>query len=233
MKSEPVNSTAPSAPAPTAVVCTHDLTFEIRQVQSSNILYLIEPSSLTSSIENDLALVSGVTAIGQCKALLELVPIQTQPILFLKDAIPVYSDERAVAGGHQTSSKSRTKHALIRDMPFSTGEFDSAWTELCAFESEHEVWRPSALLLRDIWASFVAATIVQGIDITSTTSTTSTVWYKDVVRMVMEDGFPEVVLQAMFRRLESDQDNTVEGGKYTVQHYQLDSAHPISRGSYR
>ncbi|MCJ1394425.1 hypothetical protein MMC18_007303 [Xylographa bjoerkii] len=205
LKSEQSNPITTSAPAPIAVICTRDQTFEVRQVQSSNILYIIEPSSTSPGSEILSPSLSGVTAIGQCKALLELVPIQTQPIQFLRNAIPIYDENRLLPNTYRQSPEIKSKHALLKDAPFSNGEFDTAWTELCAFEIEHEAWRPSALQQNQIWKSFMAATTMGGIDVKSTFQ------YVGMILAVEEDGWDEAMPRAILRRLSSDHENTMEG----------------------
>ncbi|MCJ1282920.1 hypothetical protein MMC26_002246 [Xylographa opegraphella] len=205
LKSEQPNSGAASAPTPTAVICTHDHTFEVRQVQSSNILYILQPSS--NGLDNgiDSSSLSGVTAIGQCKALLELVPVQTQSVHFLRNAIPIYNEKKFLPDIHQQTSETRSKQVLLTNAPFSTAEFEAAWTELCAFEIEDEAWRPSASQLEQIWASFMTATTIRGIDVTNTFQ------YVDRILTVEEDCWDEAMPQAILRRLSSDHENTMEG----------------------
>ncbi|MCJ1397719.1 hypothetical protein MMC11_000915 [Xylographa trunciseda] len=205
LKSEQPNLVASSTPAPTAVICTHDQTFEVRQVQSSNILYIIEPSSIDSGDEIECPMLSGVTAFGQCKALLELVPVQTRPVQFLRHAIPIYNEKKFLPLTAGWTGGTKSKQALLADAPFSTSEFDSAWTELCAFEIEDEAWRPSASQLDQIWSSFMAETTIRGIDVTSTFQ------YVDRILTVVEDGWDKAIPHAILRMLSSDDEHTMEG----------------------
>ncbi|MCJ1384555.1 hypothetical protein MMC17_007672 [Xylographa soralifera] len=205
LKSEQPNSVASSAPAPTAVICIHDQTFEVRQVQSSNILYIIQPFATSSGNEVESPSLSGVTSIGQFKALLELVHVQTQPVQFLRNAIPIYNEKRSFVDIHQPTREIKSKQALLADAPFSTSEFEAAWTELCAFEIEDEAWRPSASQLEEIWASFLTATTIRGIDVTKTFQ------YIDRILTVEEDCWNEAMPHAILRRLSSDHENTMEG----------------------
>ncbi|MCJ1414024.1 hypothetical protein MMC32_000349 [Xylographa parallela] len=205
LKSEQPSSVASSAPVPTAVICTHDQTFEVRQVQFSNILYIVQPSPIPAGNESEPSSVSGVTAIGQCKALLELVPVQTQPVQFLRNAIPVYNEKKYQPNIHQWAPEIKSKQVLLTNAPFSTAEFEAAWTELCAFEIEDEAWRPSALQLHEIWASFMTETRIQGIDVTNTFQ------YIGRILTVVEDCWDEAMPHAILRRLSSDHENISEG----------------------
>ena len=195
---------------PTAVICTHDQTFEVRQVQSSNILYIVQPSPIPASNESEPSSVSGVTAIGQCKALLELVPVQTQPVQFLRNAIPIYNEKKYQPNIHQWAPEIKSKQVLLTNAPFSTAEFEAAWTELCAFEIEDEAWRPSALQLHEIWASFMTETRIQGIDVTNTFQ------YIGRILTVVEDCWDEAMPHAILRRLSSDHENISEGCELSV-----------------
>ncbi|MCJ1476768.1 hypothetical protein MMC13_005437 [Lambiella insularis] len=204
LKSAPTHSTPSGSPAPSAVVCTYDRTFEVRQVQSSNILYVLQ-SSLAVPTEHEYPNTSGVTAIGQCKALLELVPMPTAPTPFLRDAIPMYSSSQSFAATPHIVGKSKSKHELLADSPFSTGEFEMAWTDLCAFEIESQAWWPSAVLLHNIWTSFVTFATAEGIDLTSSFE------YTGILSMIKEDGNPKLIYDALFKRLNPDKMDLMDG----------------------
>lgn len=202
MKSEPISSSTSGDTAPNAYVCTNDRTFEVRQVQSSNLLYVVEPSGDVASAENKISILPGITIIGQCKALLELVLVPTAATKFFKQALPVFDDSHPVLGDH------KTKHDLLVDAPFSAGEFEAAWTEICAFESNLwslglRAWRPSALLLMDHWKFFMSAVTVDGIDPTSPFS------MNDVADSMQEEGYIAEVLQAVLKRLSSNLGNAM------------------------
>jgi len=205
LKSKRPNTVIPSAPAPAAVICTHDQTFEVRQVQSSNILYVAQPSSPSSSGENESLPLSNVTAVGQCKALLELVPVQTQPLEYLSNAILIYDENKQLSDCHRWGPETDSKQKLLIDAPFSTGEFNSAWTELCAFEFEDEAWRPTAVQLQKIWKYFMTATFLKEVDMTTT-------FQYDGEKFIVEEGcWDEAVLRSILRRLSLDHEHTIEG----------------------
>ena len=196
---------ASSAPAPTAVICSNDQTFEVRQVQSSNILYIIQPSQTSSGNPREPSSLSGVTAIGQCKALLELVSVQTQPVQFLRNTIPIYNEKKLAPDIHRWTPEIKNKQALLTGAPFSITEFEAAWTELCAFEIDDEAWRPSASQLEEIWSSFMTATTIRGIDVTNAFQ------YTGRILTVEEDCWDEAMPHAILRRISSDHENIMEG----------------------
>lgn len=58
-------------PSPSAVLCTDDHTFQLRQVQSSNSVFILQPSE---SLHGDELPSPSLSAIAQCTATLELIP---------------------------------------------------------------------------------------------------------------------------------------------------------------
>lgn len=149
------------------------------------------------SAENDSSLLPGITVIGQCKALLELVPVPTAATKFLKQVLPVFSDSHVVPGDH------KTKGDLLADAPFSAGEFEAAWIDVCGFELDlwslgPRAWRPAASLLMDHWKCFMGTITVLGIDPTVFCS------IDDVANMMEEESCLRTVLQALLKRLGSE-----------------------------
>ena len=62
-------------PGQNAVLCTNNRTFQIRQVQSSNSVFILQPSGNYPG-DNQVPAQS-LSAIGQCTSTLELVPLDT------------------------------------------------------------------------------------------------------------------------------------------------------------
>lgn len=147
--------------------------------------------------ENESSLLPGITVIGQCKALLELVPVPTAATKFLKQVLPVFSDSHVVPGDH------KVKDDVLADAPFSAGEFEAAWTDICGFELDlcglgHRAWRPTASLLMDHWKCFMGTITVLGRDPTVLCP------INDVANMMEEESCLRVLLQAILRRLSSE-----------------------------
>lgn len=150
-----------------------------------------------ASDEGNGSLGPGITVIGQCKALLELAPVKTAATKFLKQALPVFSDSNVVPGDL------KTQRDLLSDAPFSAGEFEAAWIEICGFELDLldlglGAWRPSAPLLLNHWKYFIGAVTMLGLDPTTSFP------ISDVASMVEEENCFPVVLQAMLKRLSSE-----------------------------
>ncbi|MCJ1245509.1 hypothetical protein MMC30_002713 [Trapelia coarctata] len=202
LKSEPTRSSTNGDTGPNAYVCTNDHTFEVRQVQSSNLLYVVQPSGDVASAENEGSILPGISVIGQCKAFLELVPAPTAATKFLEQVLPVFDDSHPVPGDHST------KRDLLADAPFSAGEFEAAWMDICAFESNpwslgRRAWRPSAPLVLDHWKYFMSAVTVDEIDPTSLFSV------NDVANSMQEEGHSLDLLRAMLQRVSSTLENAM------------------------
>jgi hypothetical protein len=104
----------------------------------------------------------------------------------------------------------RTKQEILVDAPFSSGEFEKAWVQLCAFELEKLAWIPSATMLSDTWKSFMSAAILKGMNVGKTRQAPFKI--NDVLELVEEDGQLGVVLEAMLINLKSEEDS-IDGCK--------------------
>lgn len=80
-------------PSPSAVLCTDDHTYQLRQVQSSNTVFVLQPSE--SCRGDDEVPSPSLLAIAQCTATLELIPSDNvassaMASRFLKTSLPSY-----------------------------------------------------------------------------------------------------------------------------------------------
>ena len=205
-----MRSAAGGSSEPNAVICTQNQTFELRQVQSSNVLYILGPSDTISANKSIGTGMSGVTALGQCKALLEVVLVTPAATVFLKQILPVYNDPAIEPVMNLSIDKRKSKLRQAIDSPFSSGEFDLAWIELCGFEIEDEAWRPSVTMLARSWASILTAATINGLDLTESFLS------QQLAGMVEEDGIPIVVMDAIFERLKPDDHKPMNGCKRYV-----------------
>lgn len=76
-----------------AVLCTNEHTYQLRQVQSSNSVFILQPSE-TSRGDNQI-LTQSLFAIAQCTTTLELIPLDTvassaMVSRLLKKSLPSY-----------------------------------------------------------------------------------------------------------------------------------------------
>lgn len=130
-----------------AVLCTPDKTYEIRQVNTSNSVYLTQPCSSNDALE----------AIAKCDSTLELTPLPNRSAMsFIKKALPVYAST-----GNYGSARSVSKAELFSNIPLSQAECEDGWKELACFESidPSGCFIPSAKVKAQVWeAAFTAAT---------------------------------------------------------------------------
>lgn len=201
--------TAPhgSSPATTnAVLCTNDRTYQLRQVHSSNSIFLLKPSEATNSSEDGNIPTSSLSVVAQCKATLELTPVATSAVQYLKECLPVYAYSWGVSNSTISLSSTleaaaaRSKLAVLDDAPLSTGEFESGWIEICAFETGGQAWRPLASTLYGVWKSVLSAAAVNELKLDDGFPTSS------ITSMVEEDGYSTTLLMAVLTRLSSSED---------------------------
>ena len=202
LKSAPTHQSSGVNTAPDAVVCTLNETFEVRQVQSSNVLYILQSIEGSKEGTIDASYSGGVTAIAQCKGLLELVKASPVPEQYLRTHVHIYRYE---AGTSSVAAHGPTKQELLDDAPFSSGEFQAAWEQLCIFELEGKLWLPAASILRKTWTSFLSAALVEDVDATKP-------FQVDTVKvLVEEDGYLGSLLEAIFTQVASKMDDITSG----------------------
>lgn len=192
-----------------AVLCTNDQTFHVRQVQSSNSVYLIQPPE-TSHQNEELPLAkAAVRAIAQCASTLELIPASAAGVS-LRQILPIYSSpladpraevETAVESG---ANEKISKQSALENVPLSPYQFNEAWVEDCAFELDGQAWIPSANSLKGVWNSIITAATAKSINLARRFPVL------DLADMVEEDGFPHALLGAVIEK------NRLHGGDLTT-----------------
>ncbi len=100
-------------PGPSAVLCTNDHTYQLRQVQSSNSVFVLQPSESRRG-GNEIPAPS-LSAIAQCTATLELIPSDAATSFLmtsrlLKKSLPPYKGiDTDVGLGTNTTFSSKRK----------------------------------------------------------------------------------------------------------------------------
>lgn len=185
-----------------AVLTTHNQTFQIRQVQSSNSLFLLQPQLPSVPDADALTAVPSLSVIAQCKATLELIPSPTSAAAWLQELLPVYNgphEEIVVASSNasdNTLAERRSKRDYLTDLPLSDEEFESGWREISAFESDGRALRPSAQCLVQLWRAVVSASTEFGIYLDGPFI------ISDLLYGVLEaDDYPELLVLAVLRDL--------------------------------
>ena len=198
------------------MLCTDKQTYQVRQVQSSNSVFITQPSE--KPFGSDGIPVAGISAIAHCPTLLELIPSSPPSIAFLRQNLPLYmgseSEDGVILSGVDPADPldKQSKNNLLKDAPFSTGEFEHAWKELCAFESGDQSWIPAAQPCANCWKAIIAAATIRSLDLGEGFPTTV------LAGTVEEDGHPVALLEAVLARLSADDRDMMDG------HAQLDSA---------
>ena len=184
-----------------AVLCTDTKTYEIRQVHSSNSVLVLQPTEIASvPTDGQLVPAYGMSAIARCTTMLELLPATVDAPALLRHVLQEFSDPQSglrnkQAGEENMASQGPSKSDIFDDMPLSVQEFEDAWTELCAFESDSTCWVPTAACLCGIWRSIMSAASIKGL------SLQDSVYIYDLLELVMENGFEEPLLHAVLGRL--------------------------------
>ena len=185
-----------------AVLCTDNSTFHLRQVHSSNSVHLIVPTEIKANSYTHVAGDVGLTAIAQCTTTLELAPASTDTTSILKEALPLYSGsvgliecEKEFKDRPKSADKG-TQQDILDNLPLSRQEFEDAWLDLCAFETNGHAWVPSALDRSGIWKSIMSAATLENANLVEGFS-------PSILRQAVlsHDTYPADLLDAVLRRL--------------------------------
>lgn len=192
------------------VLCTDSQTYNVRQVQSSNSVYLIQPPSNSSNSGESLLTQTAVRAIAQCASTLELIPASTTGAI-LRQILPIYSyphtglENEGKPMMESNTLEKTSKQQTLENTPLSLGEFDKAWLDFCAFELDGQAWLPSAISLGHVWKSILSAAAVQNVNLVEKFH------ILDISDIVGEDGFPQALLDAILRRICKDVEDLKSG----------------------
>ncbi|KAF2708811.1 hypothetical protein K504DRAFT_502827 [Pleomassaria siparia CBS 279.74] len=193
-----VASGTPASNPAYAVFCTPNASFQLRQVQTSNTLFITRP--MLEAHGNEMP-VPTTCAIATCSATLEMHPAHGSALAYLEDLLPLYD---IIDGEVNAAANGKTKASIFPDVPLSDGEFERAWRETMAFEFDGSSWRPSANTLSHVWKSINAAALAEGVKLDSQFLT------DDVTKAVAEEGYPTALAAAILQRLSND-DQDKEG----------------------
>ncbi|KAK6430116.1 hypothetical protein LTR95_013734 [Oleoguttula sp. CCFEE 5521] len=170
---------APGEPAGNAVLCTHDKTYNIRQKNSSNTVYVLQPHDT-----NDESGKQRMQIISQPQSTLETTSAQkTCAAAYIRQLLPVLSSTGQSVGARS----SLTKAQLFVHVPESDAECEVAFRQLTVFVNEHgRCVLPSAQLCLDTWHSILAAARARPVDLTASLSSSSIETLRNDVREVSD-----------------------------------------------
>ncbi|KAK3070915.1 hypothetical protein LTR53_009595 [Teratosphaeriaceae sp. CCFEE 6253] len=146
-----------------AVLCTPDRTYNIKQVSTSNSVYICQP--IETAADNDGTPQSGLQAIAQSNWTLEpSLASWTGPVNWLKPRLPRYSST-----GTYESRDLLSKQQLFDDMPMSQGECEEAWKSLACFELSQPggSFLPTANAKVRAWRAILETATASGLDLTN------------------------------------------------------------------
>lgn len=191
---------------PNAVLCTDNRTFQLRQVQSSNSVFILQPSE--KSCGDNQSPTQSLSAIAQCTSTLELVPLDTAASFatisqLLKNTLRAYKGPDMDIGlGQDTkvTGECKDKDAILYDAPFSKDEVNEIWKQSCAFEAFGRPFLPTPSALAMVWKSILSAATIRGVNLEKRFDLNS------LAEMVTSDGFPWELVTAVVAQLVSDND---------------------------
>ena len=184
-------SSADATPA-YAVLCTPTKSFQLRQVHTSNSLFVTQPA--LEAHGSDIPL-PATRAIALCSTTLELHPSAASALALLSDALPVYD---IVSGDVDAAANGATKASMFNNMPLSDGECQAAWSQLMAFETLDGAYQPSPAALSHVWRSILAAALAEGIPLHQQFMP------HDITAPVADEGHPAGLTQAVLAYLAPD-----------------------------
>lgn len=182
------------------VLCTPNRTYSLRQVHTSNSLYIAAPNASAASEPGSIPQ-SGIKTISKLGSTLEILPSsETSATPILSQALPVFAglDDLDLT----TSYSSRSKAAIFEDVPFSEGECEQAWIDLVAFQSslDHDGplrgFRPSASVSCKAWKAMLLVATENSINLTAS--------IPSVYNQMLIEGaeeYPKELVKAILRRL--------------------------------
>lgn len=192
IKSQPPPAAgAPDPKAAYAVLCTPSRAFQLRQVQTSNSLFVTQPAL---AAQGNRPAVPTTCAIASCAATLELHPADGSAAPYLEQSLSVY---HVVYGEVDAVENGKTKDDLFSDIPLSAQQCQSAWDDLLAFELSGSSYRPSASTTALVWQSANAAALAEAIKLDSQ------FLVDDVAKLVEDEGHPAALARAILNHLAS------------------------------
>lgn len=192
------------------MLCTHDTTFCIRQVQSSNSVFLLQPCEIVPQ-----GFTAGVSAIAQCTATLELIASSNPGTSVLRQILPVYKgtltelDDEAVSESLPNADEPANKQGYLDSSPLSKLEFEATWEQMCAFELNGQAYLPEPALLVAAWSTIMSTALENSIDIDQEISIT------DLTALVQQDCNVISLIEAILNRISPKNKVLEDGCKWT------------------
>ncbi|KAK5121414.1 hypothetical protein LTR85_005246 [Meristemomyces frigidus] len=156
-----------------AVICTDVRTFNLRQVNTSNSVFIAQPIDVESDVDGPPT--SGLQAVAESDSTLELIlvpPHVNNAKSQIRALLPTYSST-----GHYALKDLRTKEQLFADIPFSEMECEGAFEYMACFQLEDPpgCFIPSGQAKVQAWKSILEEAAALSLDLTTPLSATQAV----------------------------------------------------------
>ena len=176
-----------------AVLCAPDKAYSLRQVSTSNTVYIAQPTS----IPNDSLGRTSLEAIAQSTSTLELQQTKNaSAIPYIKAALPTYTST-----GHYDSKDAISKDELFANIPLSNAECERDWIELACFELKDPCQSliPSDGIKLKAWQSILEVATAKSVDLTQALNQSD-----QPTIISSENEWPVELSQAVVRSMASD-----------------------------
>lgn len=157
-----------------AVICTHTKTYNLRQVNTSNSVYIAQPNCEEDD-GGDLSF-AGLQAIAENNSSLELnlIPLHVNNAKsYIRAALPTYAST-----GHSQSKELVSRDHLFANIPFSETECDVAFETMACFQLEDPAgcFIPSGQAKVQVWKAILEQATAHSIDLTEPVSLEKSTW---------------------------------------------------------
>lgn len=185
----PQNAPASSS-AYNAVLCTSSQTYTLRQVSTSNNIFLTSPDASGTRI----------TATSTITSHLELLPNTSSAPLLLQPHLKPYlgweestDDDDEFTAIDDDLEDPVTRLSLCSELPISDGEFADAWRAAGAFQWKKNVYQPTPAVLVKALQTIFTATTAERVGIESDEG----VEMEAVLKAVDDDDIPSGLIEGV------------------------------------
>ena len=192
-----------------AVLCSYDKTWALRQVQSSNSVFVASSARL----DHDSNLkVPSLCITSSCSGTIEAIELKDTgkivqtPQSFLSQILPIYDTAKS-----SRLQKHVSKFDLFTRITYSEVELQKAWKDLAAFELDNSAYLPSRSDCLNLWTSIRSSADALSIDLTGTFSADD-LWNESS----LENDFSFALYTSFLLKLSADRSPTSINGMITL-----------------
>jgi sister chromatid cohesion protein DCC1 len=139
------------------VLCSDNKTYQIRQQQTSNSLFIINPRQ---SVNTDGTVANEISTIASCAHTLELFANKDSVETYFREFLKAWDGE-----DEEMTIEKLSKAEVYNNVPLSTVEIDTSWKNVYAFEHNGACYIPTIATLLKSWKSIAAAAFAEGLDL--------------------------------------------------------------------